>query len=104
MRTTELLREQKWLCFNRRRRVKKKRSWLMTNALAAFRQPEPLQRRGTMPSNGRLLGEATGLGANRDAPFQAHASSTHVQNAPRRARVDAGMTERGGGKHGLSEE
>jgi hypothetical protein len=83
-----------------------KRSWLMTNAVAGFQQPEPPQRRGTMPSNGRLWSEATGLEANRDAVFQAFASSTHMQNAPRSARADAGMTvtERGRGKHGLSEE
>lgn len=76
----------------------------MTNAVAGFRQPEPQQRRGTMPGNGRLFSEANALGANRDAPFQAYASSTHMQNAPRSPRVDAGMTARGGGKHGLSEE
>lgn len=75
----------------------------MANAVAGFRQPEPRQRRGTMPSNGRLLSEATGLGVNRDAPFQAYVSYTHLDNAPRGSSADAGMTECGGGKHGLSE-
>jgi len=76
----------------------------MMNAVAGIRQPQPQQRRGTMPSLGPPLSEGTAQKPNRDAMFQAYVSHTHMQNAPRSAHADAGMTECGGGKHGLSEE
>ena len=104
MLTTELVREQKRRCLSWRSRPRKKRSRPMTNTVAGFRQPEPQQRRGTAPSNGRLLSEATGLEANRDARFRAITSCTHLHSAPRGVPVDTGMTECRGGKHGLSEE
>ena len=65
----------------------------MPNVVAGFRQPEPQQRRGTMPSNGRLLSEATSLRANIHALWRAYASRTHTRNAPRRMRVEAEVTE-----------
>ena len=65
----------------------------MANAVAGFRQPEPQQRRGTMPSNGRLLTEAAGLRANIHALWRAYASRTHTRNAPRRMRVEVEMAE-----------
>ncbi len=48
------------------------------NMTATFRWPKPQERRGTAPSNGRLLNEATALRANSDGRCQAHASHTHT--------------------------
>ena len=103
--TTEWLRQPKRQSLSCRRCLRENRSGSRGRVrLQSFGDRNHKSGAARRYESGRCRNEATARKPNSDAAFQAHASHTQKQNAPRSMHASVVVTERVGGEHGLDEE